>query len=504
MQMKSDPGQLRSQLHQLQTQSARLEPSTATQLEWSQQVAEFAARFVEKLPSTPAYSLERGSSEKGFAITDQPRPLSELLGQIDQRMLQLGLNPASGGHLGYIPGGGVVPSALGDFLAAVTNQYAGVFFAGPGAVRMENDLIRWLCRLVGFPETALGNLASGGSIANLIAFVTARDAQRVDSQRVRRSVIYLTEQVHHCVHKAIRIGGLAEAIVRTVPMDARFRMDVAALEKRIVEDLAEGLHPFLVVASAGTTDTGAIDPLDRIADLCAAHQLWLHVDAAYGGFFLLTEDRDLEGRTIAERFAGISRADSVAIDPHKGLFLSYGLGAVLIRDVAALKRSHYYSANYMQDTVGAIDEPSPADLSPELTKHFRGLRMWLPLQLLGIAPFRAALEEKLGLCRLFYHEIRERGFEVGPPPELSVCIYRYLPQQGDPNEFNRQLVEAVHRDGKVFISSTTIDGQVWLRLAVLSFRTHLREIDYLLEFLPRMARELEQTRAFKRPAGQSA
>jgi glutamate/tyrosine decarboxylase-like PLP-dependent enzyme len=247
----------------------------------------------------------------------------------------------------------------------------------------------------------------------------------------------------------------------------------------------------LVVASAGTTDTGAIDPLDRIADLCKAHGLWLHVDAAYGGFFLLAEDQDLEGRSIAQRFAGISQADSIAIDPHKGLFLSYGLGAVLIRDVDALKRSHYYLANYMQDTVAALDEPSPADLSPELTKHFRGLRMWLPLQLLGTGPFRAALQEKLELCRLFYREISQRGFEVGPPPELSVCIYRYVPKQGDSDQFNRRLVEEVHRDGTVFISSTTINGQVWLRLAVLSFRTHLRQIDYLLEFLPRAAKKLE-------------
>jgi len=499
--MNPDPCELRRELSQLQAESSRLEPSTIDQLDWSRQVAEFAARFVEKLPETPAYSLDRGSAAEGFAIADQPRALAELLEQIDQRILRLGLNPASGGHLGYIPGGGVFPSALGDFIAAVSNQYAGVFFAGPGAVRMENDLIRWLCQLVGFPDTALGNLASGGSIANLIAFVTARDAQQIDSQRVRKAVIYLTEQVHHCVHKAIRIGGLAEAVVRNVPMDSRFRMDADALGKLIKQDLANGLYPFLVVASAGTTDTGAIDPLDRIADLCAAHGLWLHVDAAYGGFFLLAEDEDLEGRTIAQRFAGISRADSIAIDPHKGLFLSYGLGAVLIRDVAALKQSHYYLANYMQDTVAALDEPSPADLSPELTKHFRGLRMWLPLQLFGVAPFRAALREKLGLCRLFYHEIQKRGFEVGPPPELSVCVYRYVPEQGDANDFNRQLVEAVHRDGKVFISSTTIDGQVWLRLAVLSFRTHLREIDYLLDFLPRIAKELENAELRPSEAG---
>ncbi len=486
-----DSTEIRARLKDLQQRAASLEPAAETQQEWTRLITDFAARFVEQLPEGTAYHHSRGSAEDRFPIDEQAHPLGELLEQLEQKMIRLGLNPASGGHLGYIPGGGVLPAAWGDFLAAVTNQYAGVFFAGPGAVRMENELIRWMCRLVGFPESALGNLASGGSIANLIAFVTARDARQVDSLSIRRSVIYLTAQVHHCVHKAIRIGGLNEAIVRRVPMDERFRMRADVLADLVAEDVAQGLKPFLVVASAGTTDTGAIDPLNSIADVCQAHHLWLHVDAAYGGFFLLAEDRDFDGRSIPERFAGISRADSVAIDPHKGLFLSYGLGAVLVRDVAALQQSHHYLANYMQDTLGAIEEPSPADLSPELTKHFRGLRMWLPLQLFGVQPFRAALEEKLWLCRLFYQEIQKRGFEVGPPPELSVCIYRYLPRQGDPNEFNRRLVEAVHRDGRVFVSSTTIDGQVWLRLAVLSFRTHVKEIDYLLEFLAAEVQKLE-------------
>ncbi len=481
---------IRTKLAELQRQSSLLEPDQPTLGEWTRLVCEFGIDFVKGLPQTPAYSLQRGSAADGFPISEQASPLPELLAQIDRRMLRLGLNPASGGHLGYIPGGGVTATALGDFLAAITNQYAGVFFAGPGAVRMENDLIRWLCRLVGFPDSALGNLASGGSIANLIAFVTARDACEIDSRSIRRAVIYLTTQVHHCVHKAIRIGGLAEAIVRNLPLDDRFRMRADLLAEQVEADLAAGLKPFLVVASAGTTDTGAIDPLAAIAEICRRHDMWLHVDAAYGGFFLLAEDCDSERRSIAERFAGISQADSIAIDPHKGLFLSYGVGAVLVRDPAALQRSHSYQANYMQDTLEAIEEPSPADLSPELTKHFRGMRMWLPLRLFGLGPFRAALEEKLWLCRLFYREISGRGFEVGPPPELSVCIYRYVPPAGDANEFNRRIVEAVHQDGRVFISSTTIAGQIWLRLAVLSFRTHVGEIDYLLELLTRVVHQL--------------
>jgi len=184
-------------------------------------------------------------------------------------------------------------------------------------------------------------------------------------------------------------------------------MDEVKLAREIEKDIAAGFKPFMIVASAGTTDTGVIDPLSAIADLAEAHQMWFHVDAAYGGFFLLADE-------VKENFSGIERADSVTIDPHKGLFLAYGTGAILIKNVEALQNTHYYLANYMQDVVKEVDEPSPADLSPELTKHFRGMRLWLPLQLFGLAPFKAALSEKIWLTRYFYTEIQKRGFEVGP------------------------------------------------------------------------------------------
>ncbi|RMF26525.1 MAG: aminotransferase class V-fold PLP-dependent enzyme, partial [Bacteroidetes bacterium] len=343
---------------------------------------------------------------------------------------------------------------------------------------------RWMCRLVGYPQTALGNLASGGSIANLIAIVTARDAKEVVPREVERSVVYLTPQVHHCIHKALRIAGLGQAQVRQVPLDERFRMRPEALHQMVEEDRAAGHKPFLVVASAGTTDTGAIDPLNAIADVCEEHRLWFHVDAAYGGFFILTDHiQDPQGVTLREKFRGIERSDSLVIDPHKGLFLAYGVGAVLIKDLRAQMKSHFYRANYMQDTFDVNEELNPADLSPELTKHFRGLRMWLPLQLFGIEPFKACLEEKIWLCRYFYEEVQKLGFEVGPYPELSVAIYRFVPPEGDANEFNRRLVEWIQRDGRIFISSTSIDGTVWLRAAILSFRTHLQQVDTLLQML---------------------
>ncbi len=474
---------MRATIDHLEQISRILEPSPETRKTWDKAIQNYAHHFIDNLEDGKAFQMPEHPAPgiKGFHFSDEPKNLEDVLQVLKENLHSCGINPASGGHLGYIPGGGIYPTAMGDYLAAVTNQYAGIFFADPGAVRVENKLIRWICELVGYPEEALGNLASGGSIANLIAFVTARDFKKITSDKVTRSVIYLTGQVHHCVHKAIRIGGMAEAIVRFVPMDERYRMSAEGLQAQVEKDKSEGLKPFLVVASAGTTDTGAMDPLDKIADICETYNLWFHIDAAYGGFFILADVDNQDGTTIKQWFKGIERSDSLAIDPHKGLFLSYGVGAVLIKNVRAQMASHYYQANYMQDADITSDEFNPADLSPELTKHWRGLRMWLPLQLFGIKPFKAALEEKIWLCRYFYEEIQKLGFEVGPYPDLTVCIYRFRPEQGDINDFNLKLVEHIQKDGRIFISSTTIEGEVWLRLAVLCFRTHLREIDILLE-----------------------
>ena len=180
------------------------------------------------------------------------------------------------------------------------------------------------------------------------------------------------------------------------------------------------------------------------------------------------------------------------IDPHKGLFLPYGLGAVIVRDAALLQKSHFYQANYMQDAYENVPALSPADLSPELTKLFRGMRMWLPMQLFGLSPFRAALKEKWMLTKYFYREVSNLGFEVGPEPELSVAIYRFSAPEINDNEFNKALTSAVQEDGRIFISSTMINGVFWLRLAVLCFRTHLREIDMLLRILEEKKRMLLQ------------
>jgi len=451
-----------------------LEPSPELRKAARDGVVTYTENFIDNIETIPAFINERDSSKvlSDAAVSENPKPLQDVLNTLEKGLDISGLNPASGGHLGYIPGGGIYYAALGDYWADITNRYAGIFYAGPGAVRMENSLIRWVAELVGYPADCVGNLASGGSIANLSAIVAARDHQKITSDKIKRAVIYISTQAHHCIFKAIRIAGLNECIIRYLPLDESYRIKPDVLEKIIQEDTAQGLIPFLVVASAGTTDVGAVDPLEAIGK----HNLWYHVDGAYGGFFILTE----YGK---QALKGIELSDSLVMDPHKGLFLPYGLGMVLVKNKEALMASQYYRANYMQDTLGADEELSPADLSPELTKHFRGLRMWLPLQLLGLKPFRACLEEKLLLTRYFYSEIKKLGFETGPYPDLSVASYRYVPKTGDANAFNKKLMEEIIADGRVFVSSTMLEDRFMLRLAVLSFRTHLSTINILLDLL---------------------
>lgn len=465
-------------LAKLELLARKLEPDPHTRERWQHILQEYANQFLDQLPDAPAFQdkPDKGKAILNTPFSEQGYALEQLIPLLQEHVDQNGINPASGKHFGYVPGGGLFHTAMGDYLAAVTNRYAGIFFANPGAVRMENQVLRWMCRMVGFPDTALGNLTSGGSIANLIAITTARDARQVRAADIPNQVIYLTGQTHHCVQKALRIAGLGEIIIRYLPMDDRFRMQAEALEQQLRADQRAGLTPFMIVGSGGTTDTGAIDPLSDLADLAETYDCWYHVDAAYGGFFLLSP-------TLQPLFEGISRADSVVIDPHKGLFLSYGIGAVLIKDTEALYRSHHYTANYMQDAQRVTDELSPADLSPELTKHFRGLRIWLPIQLIGTEPFRAALEEKVVLCRYFYEKVQKLGFAVGPYPELSIMIFRYVPPHGSADPFNQALIRYVQEDGRVFLSSTRVDGDFWIRLAVLSFRTHRTEVDLLLDIL---------------------
>lgn len=477
----TERAELLERIRRLEHASRPLEPGTGVRKRMRGAVVASTERFLRRIGTLKAFDE---TEDPGAGLLDAPIgehgiALDEVIGLLEREVVRPGGNPASGGHLAYIPGGGVYHAALGDYFAAVTNKYAGIFFTGPGPVRMENLLVRWAADLAGYPAGAAGHISSGGSLATLTAITAARDAHGLKSAGFARAVVYLTAQAHHCIEKALHIAGLGEAQVRFVEMDAGWRMRPDALEHAIAADRAAGLNPWLVIAAAGTTDTGAVDPLDAVGAIAEREGCWYHVDAAYGGFFLLTG----HGRRALK---GIERSDSVVLDPHKSLFLPYGSGMVMVRDGARLAATHGYTGHYMQDAPDDEEEMSPSDLSPELSKHFRALRMWLPLMLLGTAPFRAALDEKLLLARYFRAEIEALGFEVGPPPDLSIVTFRWAPAGMPPEEANRvneAIVEGVRRDGRVFLSSTLLEGRFTLRLAVLAFRTHRRAIDLAIEIL---------------------
>ena len=465
-------------IRQLEKESKLLEPADNTRTHWQTQTNAYAESFIQKRNTKKAYE---GSSDNGLGLLESPieeKPLDidEVLKLVEKSIDRPGIDLTSTRHFGYIPGGALYPAALGDFLAAISNKYAGSFFASPGSVRLENQLIQWIAGLMSYPETAAGNLTSGGSIAHLIAITAAREAAQLKAKDYHRAVIYVSAQTHHSVLKALTIAGMREAEIRYLPVDNAYRMQTAQLPTLIDQDREKGLIPFMVVATAGTTEVGAIDDLDSIATVCEQKNVWFHVDAAYGGFYILCEE-------VAVKLKGIERSDSFVIDPHKGLFLPYGSGAVIVRDKRHLLAANSYQANYMQDAL-QDDELDPASLSPELTKHFRGLRMWMPLKLFGLKPFRAALTEKVYLARYFHKHIQKiSGFEVGPFPDISVVLFRYNPREGDANEYNRALVKALLKDGRLYISTTTIEGNYYLRMAVGGYRTHLEDVELCLQIL---------------------
>lgn len=472
--MKSE---ILQELESLEQVSRLLEEDSNLRSDWIDAVKEYANHFIDDLDNQSVYVDRIPTRLQRITFTEEGKRIKDLLEILHDQVDSLGINTASGGHLGYIPGGGLFPAALGDFLAAVTNRYAGSYYTSPGAVTIEQQCIDWMARLIGMPPSYAGNLTSGGSIATLTAVIAAREHFNIEPESIRKKSIYLTVQTHHCLKKALCMTGLHFAAIREVPLTDTFEMNAARLSDMIESDRAKGLEPFMIVGSAGTTDTGIIDPLAELAAISKRYGCWFHVDAAYGGFFKLLD-------SMALKFKGIEEVDSVVLDPHKSLFISYGLGAVIIRDRKVATKAFAYRANYMQDSYGDFDVLDPSDTSIELTKHFRGLRMWMSLQLLGIRPIRASLQEKLCLTSYFYHEVSALGYEVGPQPTLSVCLFRKTTGRIEQdNLLNMDIHAQILASNKIYLSTTTIEGVLWLRICIMVFRAHKRHIDSLLELL---------------------
>jgi aromatic-L-amino-acid decarboxylase len=434
---------------------------------------------IATLPRQPASSTEGGLELARSLVEPLPetgRPPEELLDLLFERVIPRSFNAAGPGYLAYIPGGGIPHSAVADLIADSVNRYVGVFAAAPGLAQLEGNVVRWFCDITGFPPGARGVLTSGGSLANFSAIVAAR-VDRLP-ENFLSGTLYVSDQAHHSIRKAAQLAGFPPGSVREVPSDGEFRIRVDALERTIAEDRAAGRTPFLLVGSAGTTNTGAVDDFSALADVAAREGLWLHADAAYGGFFLLTA----EGR---RRMAGIEHSDSLVLDPHKGLFLPYGTGALLVRDPEALKRAHAVSADYMPPMQEDPGLPDFHVLSPELSRDFRGLRVWLPLKMHGIGPFRRNLEEKLALAQWATGQLRRiPGIEILAEPQLSIVAFRLRPPglpEEELNRLNHSLLDRINGRKRVFLTGTLLGGRFAIRICVLSFRTHLDRMEQGLE-----------------------
>lgn len=434
---------------------------------------------VASLAQQPA-AYGDGGAELAHALA-APLPelgaaLEEALALVFDRALPKSFNTAGPGYLAYIPGGGLFASAVADLIADAVNRYVGVWIAAPGLAQLETNVVRWFCDIVGYPAEAGGLLTSGGSLANFTALVTAR-RERLPEDFLS-GIIYASEETHHSVRKAALLAGFPAGNVRTLPVDARFRLRVDTLRQAVAADRALGRTPFLVVANAGSTNTGAVDDLEAVADAARELGLWLHVDAAYGGFFMLTQ----RGQAALR---GIARADSIVLDPHKSLFLPYGTGSLLVRDAGALRRAHSVAADYMPETQAEAGRVDFCEISPELSRDFRGLRVWLPLQLYGASAFRRSLDEKLDLALWATEELRRiPGLEVVAEPQLSLVAFRFAPAAADPaslDALNKRLLEQVNARQRVHLSGTTVGGRFLLRICVLSFRTHRDRVEQCLE-----------------------
>jgi aromatic-L-amino-acid/L-tryptophan decarboxylase len=451
-----------------------LEPDRDQMLVMGRAVLDELAGFVEGLPGAPSVDVDGLADLMPQLLAppgEEPAEFGVLLSRL-QLAMGKAVETAGPSYLAYIPGGGLFTSALAELITRVYNRYTGVSALAPGAVALEQGVMRWLCRQFDLPPDAVGVMSTGGSMATLSALVAARE--RVLGEDFSDGTLYVTTHTHRSVAKAARVAGISAARVRVVPTSPDLRMDPEAAARMVAQDRAAGMRPAMLVGTAGTTDSGTIDDLERLADLCRAENLWFHVDGAYGGFFRLTT----RGR---RRLTGIDRADSIVLDPHKGLFLPFGTGVLLVRDHTTLQAAFGSEASYLQDLDVMQTFPDFNSLTPELTREARGPRLWLPLHLHGVAAFRDALDEKLDLATDAYQSLSsDPRIETNDPPDLTVVTFRL--RDGDEYD-NQRWLERINASRRVHLSSTRIGGRYTLRLCVLSHRTHHDRLEEAVELI---------------------
>jgi glutamate/tyrosine decarboxylase-like PLP-dependent enzyme len=478
-----------------ESKSGPLAPSPEEIRQMGAAAVEFVASYYEGLRAQPL--LKPSSSAQLRELLEGPVPqagaaFDELLEIIRGVIVEYSRHNAHPRFFGYVSSPGAPVASIGSMIASALNINLTSWRSAPAAAEMERLTINWLKEMLGYPSSGTGLLVSGGSMANFAGLAAARSAKSTGN--VTRDGVgggpklcaYVSAEGHFSVKKAAGMLGLGEASVRAIRTDERMRIDLAALEQAVAQDLAAGHRPFCVVASAGTTATGAIDPIAALAAFAHIRDMWLHVDAAYGGFAALAP-------AVRPLFAGLDRADSVALDPHKWLFLPVGCGCVLYKDPAAARAAFSHDADYTRP-VGLENDEAFAfwDYGPELSRPFRALDLWLVIRSAGLAGLRASVESNLACAKYLEKLVNESDdFEMLAPVELSIFCFRHKPRgfTGDLDAWNEQLMVKLQRGGSSYLSNATVGGKFALRGCVLNYRSEPRDMEILLEDLRRAAAE---------------
>jgi len=416
---------------------------------------------------------------------EEPGNPSEIFAPLKEQLFTNMLHVDHPRFFAFVPGPNNFVSVMADALAAGFNTFTGTWFAGSGPAEVELIVIDWLRQICGFPEGAGGLFVSGGSMANLTGIAVGRH-ERLDDD-VTDAVAYIGDQCHSSVARALRVLGIKRDHIRTIASDSDFRLSMDSLKSAVAEDRAAGRRPFCVVANAGSTNTGAVDPLVDIADLCKREDLWFHIDGAYGAPAVLTEQGRAELR-------GLELADSLSLDPHKWLFQSFEVGCVLVRDRSLLLRTFQVMPEYLRDTEGVSDEVNFGNYGVQLTRSFRALKLWLSIRTFGLANFRKAIARGMAIAEIAERELAAtEGWEIVTPARLAVVTFRFAPPGLDDaavDALQGRMVEAILADGYALATSTVLSGRPVLRFCTINPRTTDNEIRETVRRMTEIGRRL--------------
>jgi aromatic-L-amino-acid decarboxylase len=468
-----------------------LDPSADEIRDWSNSVIQLMVDYLGELRNRPVYG--RMSSREIRDRLDASLPIKGndfdgLLKVFRETVIPFSRQNAHPRMFGYVQSPGTPLAAFADLLASMLNANLTVWRSAPAPVELERLTIDWIRQILGFNAEAGGLFVSGGSMANLAAIAAARQVKDDSSGRLR---MYASRETHFSIAKAAALLGIGRENVRLVAVDGRFKIRLDDLTAKITADLEAGYIPFCVVANAGTVNTGAVDSLADIREVADRFQLWMHIDGSYGAFAILAE-------SAKKLFAGIEQADSIALDPHKWLYLPVDVGCVIYHEPQIARGAFAHEAEYTRIIAEEADEAFAFwDYSPELSRRFRALKVWMLLKGVGLDSLAEAIESNLACARYLESMVRASDdFEMVAPVELSIFCFRHVPAQLRKesaqviDSFNERLLIALQRDGSSYLSNATLNGRFALRGCVLNYRTTLRDIEILLDDLRRVGRSL--------------